>query len=611
MSNQIKEKLWTESFVKICLVNFFIMVNFHALLPTFPYFIEYLGGDSIAMGLATALFSLSSIISRLFLGWLIDTKGRRIILIIGLVGMSLIPMGYFVAAGIAFAVILRNVHGVFHAAASSATSTWVTDIVPRSRMGEGLGMFGLSMAISTAVAPALGLAVMNWQGGLPTSFGFLSLFITAALAGVVALFIGISIKNRNYKQSETPFKINGMLEKKSIPASVTQFFFMITYGVIEVYVAIYATKNGLPSGGIYFLFIAVATILTRMFLGRVVDHRGEGILVYTGNIAVVIGVLLLVFVHNAPGYIVSALLLGYSFGAIQPSLQAMAMKVVAPDRRGAASSTFFIAFDLGIALGALLAGILIKHVGYDWMFICIGFSSVLSLAYYFLFGRNHESSLNNKRCLEESTDEVKELDSLPLVITISREYGSGGHDIGQLLAEKWGVNLYDSKLIEMTAKESGLSADFVKANEQKLQDNRLFDLYSDITEIIPGEDPTRLAMFYAQSKIIRDLADKESCVIVGRLANFILQGKANCFNVFIHADKPHRLERIVSEYGIDKENAEKELQRIDKERAEHCLHFTGKEWGASTYYDLSINSSLLGIKGTAEELYAIIIKINN
>jgi predicted MFS family arabinose efflux permease len=169
---------------------------------------------------------------------------------------------------------------------------------------------------------------------------------------------------------------------------------MVTFGVIEVYVAIYATKNGLLSGGIYFIFIAVATILTRILFARVVDRRGEGIMVYTGNIAAFMGVLLLVLTPNAPCFILSALLLGYSFGAIQPSLQTMAMHAVAPDRRGAASSTFFIAFDLGIALGAFIAGVLVKYIGYNWMFIGISFSCVLSLAYYFFFGRNHESSLN-------------------------------------------------------------------------------------------------------------------------------------------------------------------------------------------------------------------------
>ncbi len=398
-----QSKLWTVSFIKICLVNLFIFVNFHALLPTFPFFITYLGGDAVAIGVATALFSVASIISRPFAGWFIDTKGRCSILVLGLIGMTLIPMGYFVAAGIALAVVLRTVHGVFHAASSNASSTWVTDIIPHSRMGEGLGMYGLSMAVSTAVAPALGLAVMN-------VWGFRPLFAIAALVTLLALLIGSSIRPRNYKLSAKPLKFSELFDPMSLPAAVTQFFFMMAYGVIEVYVAIYAALHHLPGGGIYFICLAVATVATRILLGRAVDKYGEARLVYSGNAAIIAGILLLVLAHNLPCYLLSAALLGYSFGAIQPSLQTMAMHAVVPERRGAASSTFFVAFDFGIALGGFIAGVLVRYWGYDVMFLLMIVASLLSLGYYYVFGRRHASSFNPQnrvrqgRCPMEKAD---------------------------------------------------------------------------------------------------------------------------------------------------------------------------------------------------------------
>lgn len=587
-------KLWTGSFIKICLVNFFIFVNFHALLPTFPFFVTALGGDAVVIGLATALFSIASIVSRPFVGWLIDTKGRRTILILGLIGMTLIPMGYFVSAGIALAVLLRTAHGAFHAASSNASSTWVADIIPISRMGEGLGMYGLSMAISTAVAPALGLAVMN-------AWGFRPLFAVAALSALLALLIGISIRKRDYKLSTQPLKFSALFERMSLPASVTQFFFMMTYGVIEVYVAIYATGHDLPGGGIYFICIAVATVLTRILLGRAVDKYGEGILVYTGNAAIVAGTLLLVFVHNLPGYILSALLLGYSFGAIQPSLQTMAMHAVAPERRGAASSTFFVAFDLGIALGGFLAGVLIDRFGYDRMFLIIALSSVISLIYYHIFGRRHASSLNPRnravqRMAAATAESEIPQDGQPLVITISREYGSGGHRIGELLAQRLGVKLYDKELIALTVRESGLDEQVVEESEQSVDRHIYYD------------DPVQTAVFRAQQRIIEQIARREPCVIVGRLANFVLQGKARCFNIFIYADREERLKRIVGEYGIEAAKAETVLQQVDRERREHCLHYTGEEWGACHNYDLMINSSLFGSAETAEIIRTIVQK---
>lgn len=177
--------------------------------------------------------------------------------------------------------------------------------------------------------------------------------------------------------------------RTEVRAAVTQLFFMMTYGVVEVYVAIYAVLHRLLSGGIYFIGIAVATVATRILLGRVVDKYGEAQLVYTENAAIITGILLLVFAHNIPCYLLLAALLGYSFGAVQPALQTMVMPA---ERRGAASSTFFVAFDFGIALGGFFAGLLVKYREYDDMFLGMLLVLLLSIVLHYLFGRRHPSS---------------------------------------------------------------------------------------------------------------------------------------------------------------------------------------------------------------------------
>ena len=177
--------------------------------------------------------------------------------------------------------------------------------------------------------------------------------------------------------------------RTEVRAAVTQLFFMMTYGVVEVYVAIYAVLHCLPSEGIYFIGIAVATVATRILLGRVVDKYGEAQLVYTENAAIITGILLLVFAHNIPCYLLLAALLGYSFGAVQPALQTMVMPA---ERRGAASSTFFVAFDFGIALGGFFAGLLVKYREYDDMFLGMLLVLPLSIVLHYLFGRRHPSS---------------------------------------------------------------------------------------------------------------------------------------------------------------------------------------------------------------------------
>lgn len=180
---------------------------------------------------------------------------------------------------------------------------------------------------------------------------------------------------------DTPLKLGELFEPMSVPAAVTQLFFMMAYGVVEVYVAIYAVLHCLPSEGIYFIGIAVA--------GTCGGKSGEARLVYTGNAAIITGILLLVFAHNIPCYLLLAALLGYSFGAVQPALQTMVMPA---ERRGAASSTFFVAFDFGIALGGFFAGLLVKYREYDDMFLGMLLVLLLSIVLHYLFGRRHPSS---------------------------------------------------------------------------------------------------------------------------------------------------------------------------------------------------------------------------
>ena len=185
------------------------------------------------------------------------------------------------------------------------------------------------------------------------------------------------------------------------------------------------------------------------------------------------------------------------------------------------------------------------------------------------------------------------------VITISRQYGSAGHAVGELIAQKLGIAFYDSKLIDLTAEAGGFTPEYVKAHEQKLTNGLLYKLYKQnyayVNQAIPPQD----MLFMVQTKVIRDIAAKDSCVIVGRCADYILKGHPDCFNVFVHADDAFRLNRVITDYGVDPEDAEKEMEKKDKERINYNKHYTRREWANLKDYDLTIESSLFGIEITA------------
>lgn len=178
-----------------------------------------------------------------------------------------------------------------------------------------------------------------------------------------------------------------------------------------------------------------------------------------------------------------------------------------------------------------------------------------------------------------------------LVITISRQYGSGGHEIGKRLAKELGLSFYDKELIELTTEQSGFTASYIQQNEQKLAHSLLAELYEQNYAYVYEKKPPIEALFLVQSKIIREICSKESCVIVGRCANFILKDNPNCFNIFIHADKNYRKRKISREYGVKSEIKNSELEKIDKERANYSLHYTHENWNNATNYQVTIDSS--------------------
>jgi cytidylate kinase len=181
-----------------------------------------------------------------------------------------------------------------------------------------------------------------------------------------------------------------------------------------------------------------------------------------------------------------------------------------------------------------------------------------------------------------------------VVITVSREYGSGGRYIGRLIADNLGIKLYDKEFIEKLAKETGLSEEYIESNEQKR--NPLAILNNGYYSSLSNADE----LFVEESKLIKEVADKESCVIIGRCADFILQDRKNVIKVFINGNKENKIKRATEIYGLDKEKAEKEIKRIDKQRANHYKYYTNREWSNSENYDICINSDYLGVEKTAE-----------
>ncbi len=188
------------------------------------------------------------------------------------------------------------------------------------------------------------------------------------------------------------------------------------------------------------------------------------------------------------------------------------------------------------------------------------------------------------------------------IITISREFGSGGRTVGRMVAEKLGIPFYDKELVDQIALETGFAPQFIEENGEHAPGNSLFS-YAFAPQGVPGVMnglSTADFLWNIQCSVILQLAEKGPCVIVGRNADYILKDRSDCLHAFIHADMDFRADRIVRLYGESEKSPEARLNEKDKRRRVNYQHYTGRTWGLAQNYDICLNSSTVGVEKCAD-----------
>ena len=223
-----------------------------------------------------------------------------------------------------------------------------------------------------------------------------------------------------------------------------------------------------------------------------------------------------------------------------------------------------------------------------------GLAFVVASVLLILQVRKLKNVENSNKPLITNPLEITQPSSSNIVITLTREYGSGGRYIGKLVAQKLGIKLYDKEFIIEVAEKTGLSEQYIKENEQKR--NALDILNNGYYSDLSNSDE----LFVKESQLIKEVSDRETCIIVGRCADQILKDNKNVLKVFIYSDMKNKIDRAVKYYGMDKKKAEKEIIRIDKLRENHYKYYTDKKWKDFSNYDICINSDKVGVEKAAD-----------
>ncbi len=373
-----KEKIWTRDFIFICMANFFIFAGFQMTLPTLPLFVNKLGGSDQLIGFVVGIFTLSALLIRPWSGHVLESLGRRIIFLIGLIVFVISVGSYAFTGSLILLFLMRVVQGLGWGMSTTAVGTIATDLIPQKRRGEGMGYFGLAGNLAMAFGPALGLFLIALSG-------FQTMFLTAASAGLLSFIIAAFIRYKPANKTPIEKKKWDIFEKTALMPSILLFFITMVFGGIATFLPLYAEQLGIDGIEWYFVVFAVSLMLVRAFAGRIYDRKGHKAIFLPGAFLILMAMIDLTLLANQFMLILAAVLFGIGFGSVQPALQAWAVNEAPLHRKGMANATFFSFFDLGVGLGAMFFGLIASTFGYADIYLTAGISVIISMVIYVIY----------------------------------------------------------------------------------------------------------------------------------------------------------------------------------------------------------------------------------
>ncbi len=380
--SETKEVLWNREYIKVMVANFSLFFAFYILTPLLPiYLSEHFGASKDVIGLVLSGYTVAALLFRPFSGYVVDSFDRKKVLVFFML-LSFLFYGLYLLAGtlLLFALV-RTLHGGPFGGCTVANSTVAIDVLPSSRRNEGIGYYGLSNNIATAIAPTAGIALYKYFDN------FNILFLVALLFALLSTVVAASVKlpTRPVLADKKKLSLDRFFLIRGWFIGANMVFFAICYGVMSNYLAIYAKETlGITSGsGTFFLLLSIGLILSRLQggkslrEGKLVRNAGIGILIST------VGYTVFIISPHPVCFYASALLVGLGNGHLWPAFQNMIISVAHHNERGTANSTLLTSWDLGMGIGIVLGGVIAEYLGYSAAFWTVVAVHVAGVAMFF------------------------------------------------------------------------------------------------------------------------------------------------------------------------------------------------------------------------------------
>ena len=376
--------------MKVMVANFSLSFAFYLLTPLLPlYLSETFGATKDTIGLVLSGYTLTALLVRPFSGFIADSFPRKKVLLICLFLYFAFFAGYLAASSLLLFAIVRTLHGGPFGASTVANSTMAIDVLPSSCRNEGIGYYGISNNVATAIAPTAGVWVYQ------SFHDFRILFWMAfavAFIGLAAIY-AVKVPGRQALKDKQVLSLDRFILLRGWRIGVNIIFFGFCFGVLSNYLAIYGKEAmGITSGtGTYFMLMSIGLILSRLQgvkslrSGKLTRNAAEGVAIST------VGYTLFIACPNEVGYYLSALLIGLGNGHLWPAFQNMIISIANNNERGTANSTILTSWDLGVGLGILAGGVVAERISYTAAFWTVAAVHVAGLLFFLKFNLSKKS----------------------------------------------------------------------------------------------------------------------------------------------------------------------------------------------------------------------------
>lgn len=381
-------QIFTKRFISLFFTNLSIFLVFYSLITTLPLYASgILDRTDDEAGLLVTAFLVSAILMRPFSGKLLDLYGKKRLLLISLLIYLACTILYVVFKEFTVLLGLRFFQGIWFSIATTAAGALAADIIPNKRKGTGLGYFTMSTNLAIVIGPFIGLLVIQYAS-------FDALFIVLAVVVAIGSVLALTLNTRDLVQPKQQQKFrltfNDLFEKKALPLAIVASVIAFAYSSILSFLSLYAEQQDLLGAASYFYAVlAVAMIGVRPFTGRIYDTYGAKYVIIPSFMLFAIGLVLSGNADNPALLLTSAIFLGMGYGTLTTSFQSLCVQATAPERTSYATATYFTLFDLGIAVGSYVLGIVAVSIGYSAIYmVSAALMLGMLLIYSLIFARS-------------------------------------------------------------------------------------------------------------------------------------------------------------------------------------------------------------------------------